>query len=143
MLERVQAIWIDGVLEPSVQGAAQIALALENKPNAVVTPLWHVLREYDTTGRLSSADVSIVQVYNQANGEVLILGEPGAGKSTLLLELTRDLLERVRRDETYPIPVGFNLSSWAHTRQPVGVSYRSEHCTPIEILWALPNCLHA
>ncbi len=137
MLERVQAIWIDGVLEPSVQGAAQIALALENKPNAVVTPLWHVLREYDTTGRLSSADVSIVQVYNQANGEVLILGEPGAGKSTLLLELTRDLLERVRRDETYPIPVVFNLSSWAQTRQPLAEWLASELATTYQVPRAL------
>jgi predicted lipid-binding transport protein (Tim44 family) len=137
MLERVQAIWIDGVLEPSVQGAAQIALALENKPNAVVTPLWHVLREYDTTGRLSSADVSIVQVYNQANGEVLILGEPGAGKSTLLLELTRDLLERARRDETYPIPVVFNLSSWAQTRQPLAEWLASELATTYQVPRAL------
>src|SRR5258708_5518435 len=105
MLERVQAIWIDGVLEPSVRGTAQIALALQNEPNAVVTPLWHVLREYDKTEWVSSADVSIVWVYDHASGEVLILGEPGAGKSTLLLELTRDLLERPPPAETIPIPL--------------------------------------
>src|SRR5712691_8748250 len=85
MLERVQAIWIDGVLEPSVQGPAQIALAMQSKPSAVVTPLWHVLREFDKTGLLSSASTSIVRVYEHANGELLILGEPGAGKTTLLL----------------------------------------------------------
>src|SRR5258708_28201635 len=117
MLERVQAIWIDGVWEPSVQGAAQIALALQYKPSAVATPLWQVLREFDTMGPLSSADSSIVQVYDHANGEVLILGEPGAGKSTLLLELTRDLLERAHHDETFPIPAVFNLSSWGTSRQ--------------------------
>ena len=117
MLDRVQAIWIDGVLEPSVQGAAQIALELENKPSAVVTPLWSVLREFDKTGPLSSADASIMQVYDHATGEVLILGEPGAGKTTLLLELTRDLLERAHQDETFPIPVVFNLSSWGTSRQ--------------------------
>src|SRR3989442_14767242 len=69
MLERVQAVWIDGVLEPSVQGAAQIALSLQHKPSAIVTPLWHVLREFDKTGRLSSADGSIVRVYDHAGGE--------------------------------------------------------------------------
>ncbi len=119
MLERVQTIWISGVLEPSVQGAAQIALELQNKPSAIVTPLWQVLREFDQTGPLPSTETSIVQVYDRAGGEVLILGEPGAGKTTLLLELTRDLLERARQDENHPMPVAFNLSSWATMRQPL------------------------
>jgi hypothetical protein len=119
MLDRVQTIWIKGVLEPSAQGAAQIALELERKPSATVTPLWQEVRAFDTTGRLSSAQSSIVQVYDHANGEVLILGEPGAGKTTLLLELTHDLLQRARQDETHPIPVVFSLSSWATRRQPL------------------------
>ena len=119
MLDRIQAIWIDGVLEPSGQGTAQIALELQYKPSAIVTSLWQELREFDTTGRLSSTESSIVQVYDHANGEVLILGEPGAGKTTLLLELTRALLERARQDETHPIPVVFSLSSWATRRQPL------------------------
>ena len=119
MLDRVQTIWIKGVLEPSVRGAAQIVLELENKPSAVVTPLWQEVREFDTTGPLSSANSSIVQVFDHANGEVLILGEPGAGKTTLLLELTRDLLERARQEEAQPTPVVFSLSSWATRRQPL------------------------
>jgi len=119
MLERVQAIWIDGVLEPSVQGPAQIVLALQSKPSAVVTPLWHVLREFDKTGLFSSTSTSIVQVYDRANGELLILGEPGTGKTTLLLELARALLERARQDESHPIPVVFLLSSWATKRPPL------------------------
>jgi predicted NACHT family NTPase len=119
MLDRVQAIWIDGVLKPSIQGAAQIALELQHKPSAIVTPLWHVLREFSKTGPFTPTDASIVQVYDHASGEVLILGEPGAGKTTLLLELTCDLLERARRDESHPMPVVFNLSSWATTRQPL------------------------
>jgi hypothetical protein len=133
MLERVQAIWIKGVLEPSMQGAAQIALELEHKPSAVVTPLWQEVREFDTTGRLSSVESSIVQVYDHANGEVLILGEPGAGKTTLLLELTRDLLERARQDETHPIPVVFSLSSWAAKRQPLAEWLASELHTRYQV----------
>ena len=105
MLDRVQAIWINGVLEPSLQGVAQIALELQNKPSAIVTPLWHVLREFDTTGPLSSSHASIVQVYDHASGEVLILGEPGAGKTTLLLELTRDLLQRARQELNGKLPL--------------------------------------
>ena len=126
MLDRVQAIWIDGVLEPSLQGAAQIALELQNKPSAIVTPLWHVLREFDITGQLTSENTSIVQVYDHASGEVLVLGEPGSGKTTLLLELTRTLLERARQDEAHPIPVVFPLSSWATKRQPLTTWLASE-----------------
>src|SRR5215472_12914922 len=110
MLDRVEAIWIKGVLVPSVQGVAQIALELEHKPSAVVTPMWQEVREFDTTGQLSSATSSIVQVYDHANGEVLILGEPGAGKTTLLLELTCHLLQRARQEEAHPLPVVFSLS---------------------------------
>src|SRR3989442_1426689 len=133
MLDRVQAIWIDGVLEPSVQGTAQIALELQNKPSAIVTPLWHVLREFDKTGQLSSADASIVQVYDHANGEVLILGEPGAGKTTLLLELARALLQRTRQDKAHPIPVVFPLSSWVTRRQPLTEWLASELHTRYQV----------
>jgi len=44
-----------------------------------------------------------MQVYDEADGELLILGEPGAGKTTLLLELARDLLDRAQLDNTHPI----------------------------------------
>ena len=37
----------------------------------------------------------------------------------MLLELTRDLLQRARDDESHPIPVVFPLSTWAATRRPL------------------------
>jgi DNA replication protein DnaC len=133
MLQRVQAIWIDGIFEPSLQGAAQIALQVQKKPGAIVSPLWHVLREFDTIGQLSSENASIVQVYDHASGEVLILGEPGSGKTTLLLELTRTLLERACQDEAHPIPVVFPLSSWATGRQPLTKWLASELHTKYQV----------
>src|SRR5205823_11920341 len=57
--------------------------------------------------------------YDNAGSELLILGEPGSGKTTLLLELARDLLNRAQQDPFHPIPVVFNLSSWAVKRQPL------------------------
>src|SRR6266536_4239347 len=133
MLQRVQSIWIEGVLEPSEQGATQVATYLQNKPSAIITPLWHVLRAFDKTGLLRSADTSIAQVYDRASGEVLILGEPGAGKTTLLLELTRTLLERAGQDEAHPIPVVFSLSSWAARRQPLTEWLASELHTKYQV----------
>ena len=59
---------------------------------------------------------SIIDVYDESDGALLLLGEPGAGKTTSLLELARDLLSRASSDETHPIPAIFNLSSWAQKR---------------------------
>lgn len=62
---------------------------------------------------------SITKVYEDAGGELLILGEPGSGKTTLLLELTRHLLDRAEQDDKLQMPVVFNLSSWATKQQPL------------------------
>jgi hypothetical protein len=50
---------------------------------------------------------------------LLILGTPGSGKTTTLLELARDLIARAEHNPTEPIPVVFNLSSWAEHRPPL------------------------
>ena len=51
-------------------------------------------------------------------GKLLILGEPGAGKTTELLSLTQDLIQRAIDNETAPIPIIFELSSWKND-QPI------------------------
>src|ERR1019366_2233567 len=56
---------------------------------------------------------TITQVFDQAEGELLILGEPGAGKTTLLLKLADDLFQRARDNEEALIPVLLTLSSWS------------------------------
>ena len=45
-------------------------------------------------------------------GKLLILGEPGAGKTTELISLAHDLIARAVEDDTVPIPIIFELSSW-------------------------------
>src|SRR5436189_229962 len=54
----------------------------------------------------------IIDVFEKANGFLLILGEPGSGKTTLLLELADQLLENAEEDDSYAVPVIFNLSTW-------------------------------
>lgn len=61
----------------------------------------------------------ISQVFDEADGALLILGVPGAGKTTLLLELARNLIERAGRDDTQPMPVIFPLTTWAANRPPL------------------------
>src|SRR6266700_1345906 len=99
LLKRVRQTWIEGVLEQSLHHAALITLDLREQPDALDNP-WHL--EVQETNRLPHplpVGTSIVQVYDRADSELLILGEPGSGKTTLLLELARALLERAEQEE--------------------------------------------
>jgi hypothetical protein len=46
-------------------------------------------------------------------GSLLVLGDPGGGKTVAMLEVAQDLLRKQEADPTLPVPVVFNLSSWA------------------------------
>lgn len=116
LLEKVYTIWIKGILEQSLQGNAYLTLDLREQPAAVANP-WSGLLEVSQPALPLTAPA--LQVYDDACGELLILGEPGAGKTTLLLELARDLLLRAVENDYHPIPVIFNLSSWSMSRQPL------------------------
>ncbi len=119
LLSKVRAFWITGVLEHSLHGAALITLGLSEQPQAVTSPWRLVLQQSNLTPQRLPSSTRIIQVYDDVGGELLILGEPGSGKTTLLLELARDLLARAEKDETHPIPVIFNLSSWAVAQPPI------------------------
>ena len=118
MLKRVQTRWISGVLDHSLspyQGMP-IHLRLRECPDVVINPWSPLVQESNLPPRALPPETHITDVYDEADGNLLILGEPGAGKTTLLLELAHDLLERASLDETHPIPVVFNLASWAEKR---------------------------
>jgi eukaryotic-like serine/threonine-protein kinase len=119
MLKKVRDFWIGGVLEHTLHGAALIALGLESQPAAVTTPWTLALQDGDEAPRSLPPGTRITDVFDALNGELLLLGQPGAGKTTLLLDLARDLLDRADRDVTHPVPVVFNLSSWALRRRPL------------------------
>jgi GTPase SAR1 family protein len=94
-------------------------LGLQEQPDAVAHPWQLVLQHPASAPRPLPTGIRITQVYDSAEGELLILGAPGSGKTTLLLELARDLLDRAEREEQHPLPVVFNLSSWASKQQPL------------------------
>ncbi len=95
---------------------ALIALGLKEQQDAVANPWGFVLYQSNLSERTLPAGTNIIEIYDESGGELLILGEPGSGKTTLLLSLTRDLLERSKGNHDLPIPVVFNISSWASTR---------------------------
>jgi hypothetical protein len=107
------------VLAQSLQGVVQVELELASRPAAVQNALSLSLRLPDQPDQLLPPHTSIVQAYELAQQELLILGEPGAGKSTLLVELAHCLLEQAEQDETRPLPILLPLSTWAVRRPPL------------------------
>ncbi|KAA3661459.1 MAG: NACHT domain-containing protein [Chloroflexi bacterium] len=125
MLQRIKTYWLVGVLQESLHGAEIIDLAMAYRPSAVQN---HQLQVQSVAAGFAYGEsfdqplplgTPIVDVYDEAGGTLLIMGEPGAGKTTTLLQLVSQLLERAELDESKPIPVVFGLASWPEG-QPLG-----------------------
>lgn len=120
ILAKVYRDWIEGVLENpnSLYNMAAIELGFEYKRNAVSDPWEMAVQESNTSHRELGSDVKISEVFDDFNGELLILGEPGSGKTTTLLDLARNLIIRAKQDDTFIIPVIFHLSFWSQNPIP-------------------------
>jgi DNA polymerase III delta prime subunit len=116
MLKRVRLDWIDGVLKQSLYQVVRIELGLKTKSDAVEQPLKAIVQTPDQPSRVIQVGTAISQTFDDHGSALLILGAPGTGKTTLLLELAEQLINRAEQDESHPIPVIFNLSSWAVRR---------------------------
>lgn len=112
MLTKIAAIWIAGVLKRSLYQEVLITLALTDYPAAVLRPHDLLVQRPGTDEFPLPPNTTITEVFDQANGELLIFGAPGAGKTTLLLEILRHLLKRAEFDSGHAIPVVFPLSTW-------------------------------
>ena len=107
------------MLDRSLYQELLITLNLQHDPGAVSFTGPRLATRRNQEVRLLPPGTSLAQVYAEAHQHLLILGAPGAGKTTLLLDLARQLLDAAEQDETRPMPVVFNLSSWAAQRQPL------------------------
>lgn len=124
MLQKVKSIWIAKYLERSVTAKARLALGLVEVPEAVDLTFQAQYQEFSSPEltappRILSAGASVLDIFEEYSGALLILGEPGSGKTILLLELARDLIARAEQNTDDRIPVVFNLSSWALKRLPL------------------------
>lgn len=119
LLKRIRTLWIDGLLAQSLHQAVWVDLHLQKQPDALENPWRLMVQELDHQPRPLPPGTNITQVFDEADEELLILGEPGAGKTTLLLYLARTLLDRADADEHRRIPVIFHLSSWSQQRLPL------------------------
>jgi transcriptional regulator with XRE-family HTH domain len=118
MLQRVRSRWIIGLLD-RMDSSSLITLRLNMQTE--VASVWR--EQVGDMGLPPSLELpfgtTLAQVYDKTSGELLILGEPGAGKTTQLLLLARELIERALLDPDHPIPVIFNLASWASKKRPL------------------------
>ncbi len=119
MIQNVRDFWIKGVLENSLYGAVLMRLGLEYKPEAIEQPWNVILRRAEQPDQRLATRTRIIDIFDEANGALLIRGAPGSGKTTTLLELARDLLLRAEQDATAPVPVIFPVSAWAEQRPPL------------------------
>lgn len=119
LLQHMRDYWIKGVLEGSLHGAALIELGLEARPDYVAYPWDMVVERPGRAPQGIPAGTALTKVFDDAGGELLILGSPGSGKTTTLLELARRLLVRAEGDERARIPAIFHLSLWAESRLPL------------------------
>lgn len=121
MLAMVKKFWIQGVLEQSLYNETLIPLTLVEQPDAVKNNAWATLIQTPSQPPESaSPPPSVVDAFyalNELTRTLLILGAPGSGKTTALLDLAREAIARAEQDATLPIPVIFNLASWAVKRQ--------------------------
>ncbi|MEM8721578.1 MAG: NACHT domain-containing protein [Cyanobacteria bacterium P01_G01_bin.39] len=115
LLNKVNNFWIEGVLKRSLYSQILIELDLEERKDIVAQP-WNIaLQTPENESKSLPKGTRIIDIFEQIDeGEsLLILGEPGAGKTTTLLNLTRELIARVKKNDEDLIPVIFNLSSWS------------------------------
>ncbi|MCP4604453.1 MAG: NACHT domain-containing protein [Proteobacteria bacterium] len=103
--------------DPSLWGK----VAITHGFHMVERPWDTVLQQSDYTPKVRPiANINVVDVFGQAGGELLILGEPGSGKTSVLLKLAYDLAAFAEQEQdALFIPVVFSLSSWTKKQRPI------------------------
>ncbi|MGB5914097.1 MAG: hypothetical protein WBG63_04480, partial [Phormidesmis sp.] len=106
LVQNVKHYWIEGVLERSLHNQALIELGLEERAQAVASPIGGVEEFATETERSLPAGTQATDIFDSlgAGRTLLILGEPGAGKTTTLLKLAKTLITRIGDDFSQPIP---------------------------------------
>ena len=118
ILRRVQYRQASETQEQALADAAWLALGLTRRSDICQSGMWASRHRQQRTIQLP-AGTTIVRLFDEVQGALLILGAPGAGKTTLLSELASELIKRAEANPGEPVPVVFNLASWAIRRQPL------------------------
>jgi hypothetical protein len=120
LLDQVKLFWIEGFLNPSLHNFPDFRLDLKARPDAIAD-LSVGIEALSVELDASYDTLRPTQIYPEIGQgrTLLILGEPGAGKTIALLQLAQRLIDRSEKNLSLPIPVVFNLSSWARDRKAI------------------------
>jgi hypothetical protein len=110
---QVRETWIDGVLVPSTSALPSSLTARISERADLVLSISQATTPLTSSMPLSNADP--YNLYQRAQGRLIILGEPGTGKSTMLLRIAVQLLAEAEQTPTAAVPVIFQASSWKRT----------------------------
>jgi serine/threonine protein kinase len=119
LLKKVHNFWITGVLNKGAPDAEWLEIAKRSVNEAVERPWERVAGAQTQPAGDISSDKSTLQIFQDADRSLLILGEPGAGKTVALLKLARALIALAEKDPYQPVPVVLNLASWGEKRTPI------------------------
>jgi DNA polymerase III delta prime subunit len=109
---------IEERLAQSLHNAVWLTLGLEQQ-NFRVQRSYAAQKQANQPAQSLPEGTRVLEVFEQMQRKLLILGEPGSGKTTMLLELAQDLFKQAKADNQQPIPVLVNLSSWQDPTQPI------------------------
>ncbi|MCS6305783.1 MAG: TIR domain-containing protein [Nitrospira sp.] len=113
LLNAVRSTWIKGYLEPNLKDSRTITLHKTIGSDQVDHPLKNTVGLPNAVSRDVPQGKRLIELFDDATGFLLILGEPGSGKTISLLELAVGLLDRAEADADEPVPVILNLSTWS------------------------------
>jgi hypothetical protein len=117
LLNRVKTFRIKSVLEKSVHHEVLVELGKEMRPSLVEHPWDVTIISSEQPDQPVPLGKRMIEIFDEMGQTLLILGEPGSGKTITLLELARDLIARAEMNRSHPIPVVFDLASWAGAKQ--------------------------
>jgi eukaryotic-like serine/threonine-protein kinase len=118
LINNITAAWIEGVLQPAVDQTIDLSLVRDG-----VQPANLVFHRPLALDRPVAAGQRLSRLFAAAGDSLLILGAPGSGKTITLLQLLDELLKAARADIRAPIPLLFNLSSFAAFSQEKGGTF--------------------
>jgi hypothetical protein len=95
--------WVEGELEKSRLAATLEELGIEAMTGCVSSP---------TGMEMLSAAGSPKDIFQEAGGQLLVLGEAGTGKSRFMLRLVKQLLADWKEDISLILPVPIKISTW-------------------------------
>jgi DNA-binding SARP family transcriptional activator len=116
LLNKVKHFWVKGVLEQTLHDTPRLELVRRPCPEAIEQPWAQVVEPLPHATQPIPPEKRMLDLFQEADCALLILGTPGVGKTITLIELARELIALAEDDPGQPIPVILNLSSWSQHR---------------------------